>query len=142
MILTIVIIVSSNCFMEAQAYTEITINRPENDLNFYDGIPLPNGDIIFRFYRPIDKECNEPNLHLKLLHKNGTLTTFDVENFSIPRLNFCQSDPSPYASDNIEIMFIFNKRLHLLYYNISESDTTAPFGRKVLTINLKGKIIR
>jgi len=63
MILTIVIIVSSNCFMEAQAYTEITINRPENDLNFYDGIPLPNGDIIFRFYRPIDKECNEPNLH-------------------------------------------------------------------------------
>jgi len=125
--------------MEAQAYTENTYNKSENDLYFSSNVlPLPNGDILFRFYRPIDKECNEQNLHLKLLHKNGTLTTFDVENFSVPRLNFCQDN---YAPDYIEIMFFF-KRLHLLYYNISESDNTVPFGIKILTINLEGKILR
>src|ERR1044072_2680338 len=144
MIFTIVIIVLSNGFMESQAYTEITYNKSENDLYFSSNfILLSNGNILFRFYRPIDDKCYEPNLHLKLFNKNGTLTNFDVENFSVSKLNFCKSRTSypSYPTDNIIIMFLF-ERLYILYYNISENDVTAPFGMKALTINLEGKILR
>jgi len=144
MIFTIVIIALSNCFIESQAYTEVTYNKSEDDLYFSPNyISLPNGNILFRFYRPIDDECNDPNLRLKLFHKNGTLTNFDVENFSVSRLNFCKPRTSypNYPTDNIIIIPIY-ERLYILYYNISERDPTAPFGMKALTINLEGQILR
>ena len=137
-----IIIALSNCFLEAQAYIKNTYNKSENDLNFYPMyyFLLPNGNILFRFYRSVDNQCNEPNLHLKILYKNGTLTTFEVENFSVPRLNFCKS-PYSLLPDRIIMGFIF-KRLYICYYNMSESDPTAPFGMSTLRVNLEGRILR
>ncbi|CAG8651380.1 2949_t:CDS:2, partial [Funneliformis caledonium] len=141
--LFLIFILALSSFTEIHAYTENTYNISENGLHFSRGskFVLPNGSFLFRFYRPIDKDCNEPNLHLRILYKNGTLTTFEVENFSIPKKNFCRHNPQDPSIDYIEI-FTFLNKLHLSYNNFSESDITAPIGRKLLTISLEGKIIR
>ncbi|CAG8550524.1 12249_t:CDS:2, partial [Funneliformis mosseae] len=141
--LFMIFILALSSFTEIHTYTENTYNISENGLHFSRGsnFVLPNGSFLFRFYRPIDKDCNEPNLHLRILYKNGTLTTFEVENFSIPNKNFCRRYPQNPSIDHIEI-FPFLNKLHLLYNNFSESDITAPIGRKLLTISLEGKILR
>ena len=120
----------------------------DNDgLLFSNSFMFPNGDILYRFYRKIDDNCNEPNLHLKLLHKNGTLRNFDIENLSdvsIPRKNFC-FDYSSNGVDSIEVInysLVNSYNFYVLYYNMSESDPTAPFDRFYLEINSEGKILR
>ncbi|CAI2172372.1 20074_t:CDS:2 [Funneliformis geosporum] len=126
--LFMIFILALSNFTEIYAYTENTYNKSENDQYFSKNtkVVLPNGSILFRFY----KDCNEPDLHLRILDKNGILTTFDVEKFSIPRLNFCK----PVPSDHISIS-IFQNKLYLSYYNFSESDIT-------VTLSLEGKILR
>ena len=133
-------------FVKIHAYTSNTYNIPEDDLHiypsYYSCVIFPDGSKLLRFYRPIDAidECHEPNLHLKLLHKNGTLTNFNIQNLSIPRLNFCKIPHNQI--DFIETKSIGHDIFYLLYYNISESDPTIPFGRLLLEINLKGEILR
>ena len=71
------------------------------------------------------------------IYKNGTLTTFGVENFSDLRLNFYKSPYYSFLPDNIMVGFLF-KSLYIFYYNMSESDPTE-FGMRTLTINLEGE---
>ena len=133
-----IIIALSNCFLEAQAYIKNTYNKSENDLNFY-----PMYYFYFRmgiFYLDFIARLIMSAMDQIYIYKNGTLTTFEVENFSVPRLNFCKS-PYSLLPDRIIMGFIF-KRLYICYYNMSESDPTAPFGMSTLTVNLEGRILR
>ncbi|RIA95735.1 hypothetical protein C1645_756909 [Glomus cerebriforme] len=58
-----------------------------------------------------DTGCNEPNLHLKLLDKNGTLSTFNVQNFSVPTFNYCRlnrlNQSNILSPDYIKILYSF-----------------------------------
>ncbi len=133
-------------FVRIHAYIPNTYILSEDNLHMSSNdiiLRFPDGSNLLRFYRPID-ECFEPNLHLKLLHRNGTVSSFNIQNLSIPRLNFCKTPSlrnnySDYIYTSIvgvpDIFYIF-------YYNISESDPDAPFGRLLLEINLKEEILR
>lgn len=131
---------------ETLAYTSNIINKPD-DLYISPEIvyfTFPDGNRLLRFYRPIEGGCNEPNLHLKLLHKDRTLSDFDVQDFSVPKFNFCRSSESKLSPDYIKISNLGRGTniFYIFYYNISDSDPTAPFGRFVLQVNLEGKIVR
>src|ERR1043166_5055724 len=93
-LVTLVILISlSSLLVKTHAYVTNTYYIPEDNLRmYYMNIPLqfPDGSKLLRFYRPIDDECFEPNLHLKLLHRNGTTSNFNIQNLSIPRFNFCK----------------------------------------------------
>ncbi|RIA95738.1 hypothetical protein C1645_756911 [Glomus cerebriforme] len=132
----------------AYAYNNTAYNKSEDDLYISPNIEyfmFPDGTKLLRFYRPMDDTgCNEPNLHLKLLYKNGTLSTFNVQDFSVPTFNYCRLDQSNILSPdyikisnlgrNIDLFYIF-------YYNISDTAPTAPFGRFVLEVNSDGNIL-
>ena len=143
-VLFMIIITALLRLVEAQDYKYYNIS--ENDRFYNEVIMLQNGDILVRFFTPIDgnyASCHEPDLHLKLLHENGTSSPFEIENFSPSSFNFClvSDDPYGYYLDYIRL-FSFGKYIFILYYNISESDPTAPFGRIIIQVNLEGKIIK
>src|ERR1044072_4192273 len=141
-----IICILSLVLVETLAFPPL-ITYDNDGLLFSNSFMFPNGDILYRFYRKIDDNCNEPNLHLKLLHKNGTLRNFDIENLSdvsIPRKNFC-FDYSSNGVDSIEVInygLVNSYNFYVLYYNMSESDPTAPFDRFYLEIHSEGKILR
>ena len=87
---------------------------------------LNDGSILLRFKIPINESCNE-NLRLRILHNNGTSSSLEVENFSPSSLNFCNDN-------DINMLYITDDYLFILYYNISEIDPTAPFGQFVLQV--------
>src|SRR5690242_144078 len=90
----IFISVSSLFLVKTSAFTTRTYNKSEDDLYISPteiaNFMFPNGDTLLRFYRPLNDSCNEPNLYLRLLHWNKTISTFNVQNFSIPEFNFCR----------------------------------------------------
>jgi hypothetical protein len=107
---------------------------------------VQNGGILLRFYRPSlnNPKCNEPNLNLKILQPNGTLTPFIVKDFSPPTFNFCRLDDRPTSPDYIQISRLKGEsfNLYLFYYNISDTNRELPFGRFVAQVNMTGDIIR
>ena len=97
---------------------------------------FPNGDTLLRFYRPLNDSCNEPNLRLRLLHWDGTISALNVQNFSIPEFNYCYAKNS--LDDYIKITNLSRSSagiFYIMYYNISNVDKDAPFGRIVLEVN-------
>ncbi|RIA83591.1 hypothetical protein C1645_785968 [Glomus cerebriforme] len=135
--------------VKTHAYTyNNAYNKSEDDLYISPNIEyfmFPDGTKLIRFYRPMnDTGCNEPNLHLKLLHENGTLSTFNVQDFSVPTFNYCRLNRSNILSpDYIKISnLVRNINLfYIFYYNISDITPTAPFGRFVLEVNSEGNIL-
>ncbi|CAG8748346.1 21133_t:CDS:2, partial [Rhizophagus irregularis] len=70
------------------AYTINTYNHSEGDayISPIGYFTLIDGSQLLRFYRPLNNgKCNEPDLHIRLLHVNGTMTPLVVQNFSIPK---------------------------------------------------------
>ncbi|CAG8671683.1 14386_t:CDS:10 [Rhizophagus irregularis] len=70
------------------AYTINTYNHSEGDayISPMGYFTLTDGSQLLRFYRPLNnRKCNEPDLHLRVLHVNGTMSPFVVQNFSIPK---------------------------------------------------------
>src|SRR2546429_339050 len=119
----IFISVSSLFLVKTSAYTTRTYNKSEDDLYISPTenaayFMFPNGDTLLRFYRPLNDSCNEPNLHLRLLHWNGTISTFNVQNFSIPEFNFCRLKEQILSPDYITITNLgFNLNVfYILYY--------------------------
>ena|ERR1051325_1926476 len=137
-VLFMIIITALLRLVEAQEYTLKTYDISENDRLYNNVIMLQNGDILVRFFTPIDASCNEPDLHLKLLHENGTSSPFEIENFSPSSFNFCID--RNLLDDYIKLRSI-GDYIYIFYYNISESDPTAPFGLNILQANLEGKRI-
>src|SRR5688572_11800990 len=94
-------------FVVTTAYNSNTYSKSEDDAYFSpigSHFIFPDGSKLLRFYRPLnDGHCNEPNLHLKVLHSNGTLSPFNVQNFSVPAINFCRSSKSKTSPDYIQI---------------------------------------
>src|SRR6266542_4822668 len=129
MLNTLIFISLLSIFVKTHAYLTNTYYIPEDNLHISSNsinFIFPDGSKLLRFYRPIDDECNEPNLHLKLLHQNGMLKNFDIQNLSIPRLNFCHN-PSSSLNKSLQSDFINIKGLlqeeisnffYILYYNI------------------------
>ena len=138
-VLFMIIVTALLRLVEAQDYKYYDIS--ENDRLYNTVIMLENGDILVRFFTPIDgnyANCHEPDLHLKLLHENGTSSPFEIENFSPSSFNFCLR--FPYV-DSISLLSV-RDYIYILYYNRSESDPTAPFSQFILQANLEGKIIK
>jgi hypothetical protein len=135
-VLFMIIVTALLRLVEAQDYKYYDIS--ENDRFYNQVIMLQTGDILVRFFTPINASCYEPDLHLKLLHENGTSSPFEIENFSPSSFNFCLR--FPYV-DSISLLSV-RDYIYILYYNRSESDPTAPFSQFILQANLEGKIIK
>src|SRR5688572_6530349 len=131
-----IFIILSSLLVRTRAYVTNTYSMSEDNLymssdNNNLALQFPDGSRLFRFYRPIDDECYEPILHLKLLHRNGTTSNFDIQNLSIPRLNFCKlpglMNDSYYHNktgyDHIYTTSMMTPDIfYIFYYNISEGD--------------------
>src|SRR5688572_7663351 len=89
---TLMFFIGLSLFVRTRAYVT-TYDIPEDNLHVssdFIEVKFPDGSKLIRFYRPIGDECYEPKLHLKILHRNGTTSNFNIQNLSIPRLNFCK----------------------------------------------------
>ncbi|GBC02683.1 hypothetical protein RclHR1_04750011 [Rhizophagus clarus] len=105
---------------------------------------LKDGSRLLRFYRPLNNErCNEPDLHIRLLHENGTISPLIVQNFSVPKFNFCRLDDGDVLSPDYIIITDLgrNNLIYILYYNISDTDYNLPFGRFIVEVDLDGNIL-
>jgi len=144
-IIFIIFITALLNFVEAQdqGYTNKTydITNTENDQLYYNSVyMLSNGNILIRFFTKLNENCHKPDLYLKLFYENGTSASLKIDNFSLSRFNFCtntyyESMSLDYYSDNIQLQFVGDD-IYIYYYNISESDPNAPFGRLILQANL------
>ncbi|PKY15344.1 hypothetical protein RhiirB3_427529 [Rhizophagus irregularis] len=127
------------------AYTINTYNHSEGDayISPIGYFTLIDGSQLLRFYRPLNNgKCNEPDLHIRLLHVNGTMTPLVVQNFSIPKFNFCRVDTDVLSSDYIIVTNLGRNNLfYILYYNISDTDYSLPFGRFIAEVDLDGNIL-
>ena len=148
LVLLIITSVLSIFIIETQAYTAKTYNKSEDDqyLSPIGGgfFVLGDGSKLLRFYRPIDDMCNEPDLRLRILHLNGTLSPFIIKNFEIPRLNFCRLNNTVTYPDYIQITKLKGENpnsFYIYYYKISDTDPTLPFGRYIAQVNIEGEII-
>ena len=145
----IIISLLSLFVVTTHAYTSKTYEKSEED-EFISPIGggffmFQDGSKLFRFYRPLnDGMCNEPDLHLKILHVNGTLSPFTIKDLSIPKFNFCRLNKSPLAADYVQVTSLRRdtSKFYILYYNISDTDPTLPFGRFILQVDMEGNILR
>ena len=144
-ILFMVLIIALSNFVEAQGYTSKSYDiANENDQLYYsDEYMLSNGNILIRFYTKLNESCHKPDLHLKLFYENGTSAALKIDNFSPSSFNFCTPAKffDYYYVDYITLQIV-NDNIYIYYYNISESDPNAPFGRLILQVNLEGQVIR
>ena len=129
-------------------YDITTYNKSENDeyISPIGGgfFVLRGGKKLFRFYRPMNDTCNEPDLHLRTLDVNGTLSPFEIKNFTIPRFNFCRLNNTKTSPDYIQLSKLKGENpdfFYIFYYNISDTDFDLPFGRFVAQVNLDGEVI-
>jgi hypothetical protein len=148
---TIFISILSNFTIETHAYSITTYNKSEEDMyispiggGFF---VLRDGSKLLRFYRPSleNPNCNEPDLHLRILKKDGTLTPFIVKNFTPPIFNYCRADPLITSNDYIVISKLSRgdtPNFNIFYYNISDTNRELPFGRFVAQVNMEGEIVR
>ncbi|PKY61352.1 hypothetical protein RhiirA4_486213 [Rhizophagus irregularis] len=93
-ILTSVLTIFVTTYVSA-AYSVNIYNHSEGDayISPMGYFTLMNGSQLLRFYRPLNNgKCNEPDLHIRLLHVDGTITPLVVQNFSISKFNFCRVD--------------------------------------------------
>jgi hypothetical protein len=105
---------------------------------------LRGGKKLFRFYRPMNDTCNEPDLHLRTLDVNGTLSPFEIKNLTIPRFNFCRLNNTKTSPDYIQLSKLKGENpdfFYIFYYNISDTDFDLPFGRFIAQVNLDGEVI-
>ncbi|CAB4389133.1 unnamed protein product [Rhizophagus irregularis] len=127
------------------AYTINTYNHSEGDayISPMGYFTLTDGSQLLRFYRPLNNgKCNEPDLHLRVLHVNGTMTPFVVQNFSIPKFNFCRIDMDVLSPDYIIVTNLNRDNIfYILYYNISDTDYSLPFGRFIAEVDSDGNIL-
>ncbi|RIA93990.1 hypothetical protein C1645_873712 [Glomus cerebriforme] len=143
---TIIIISVLILVVTTNAYYQTTYNKSYGDDLISPGsvyFTLPDGSRLLRFFRPLNNNlCNEPNLHLKLLLTNGTLSPLNVQNLTIPTFNFCRQKNDVSSPDYIEVTNLGrNNILYILYYNISDTDHYLPFGRFIVEVDLSGNIL-
>ncbi|CAB4476782.1 unnamed protein product [Rhizophagus irregularis] len=127
------------------AYTINTYNHSEGDayISPMGYFTLTDGSQLLRFYRSLNNgKCNEPDLHLRVLHVNGTMSPFVVQNFSIPKFNFCRIDMDVLSPDYIIVTNLNRDNIfYILYYNISDTDYSLPFGRFIAEVDSDGNIL-
>ncbi|CAB5362304.1 unnamed protein product [Rhizophagus irregularis] len=127
------------------AYTINTYNHSEGDayISPMGYFTLTDGSQLLRFYRPLNNgKCNEPDLHLRVLHVNGTMSPFVVQNFSIPKFNFCRIDMDVLSPDYIIVTNLNRDNIfYILYYNISDTDYSLPFRRFIAEVDSDGNIL-
>jgi hypothetical protein len=133
----------------ASAYTINTYNHSEGDayISPIGYFTLKDGSKLLRFYRPLNNgKCNEQDLHIRLLHVNGTISPLIVKNlsvpFTVPKLNFCRLTENVFSQDYIQLTNLGrNNKFYILYYNISDTDYDQPFGRFIVEVDLDGNIL-
>jgi hypothetical protein len=129
----------------ASAYTVKTYNHSEGDayISPMGYFTLLDGSQLIRYYRPLNNgKCNEPDLHIRLLHEDGTMSSLNVQNFSVPKFNFCRINEDVLSADYIEITNLGrNNIFYILYYNISDTDYSLPFGRFIVEVDLEGNLL-